>query len=114
MASAGHVAKASGRRILYLLGYLLQIFAPSRLLTGGEVCRRIYWINRNHATAIKAMSSKNGCPLVSTGKLKSISDMCYADRRNEMSNVCIIRELVNIRNNAGFDGNFIVSELSIK
>ena len=112
MASVGHVGKVS-RRILYLLGYLLQIFAPNRLPTDGEVCLRIYWINQSHATAIKGLSSKIGCPLVSTGKLKSISGMCYADSRNEMSNVCIIREL-NIWNKAGFDGNFIISEWSIK
>ena len=114
MASAGHVGKASGRRILYLLGYPLQIFAPNRLPTGGEVCHRIYWINRSHVTAIKALSSKIGCPLVSTGKLKWIGGMCYADSRNEMLNVCIIRELVSIWNKSGFDGNFIVSEQSVK
>ena len=100
MASAGHVGKASRRRILYLLGYPLQIFSPNRLPTGGEVFLRIYWINQSHATAIKTLSSKIECPLESTGKLKCRGGMCYADCRNEITNVCIIRELINIWNKA--------------
>jgi hypothetical protein len=127
------------RRQFYLLGFPLQAFAPNRLPTNGEMLRRFYWLNidkknkvllaKNYVVFLTKfvliilfstvnMNSKIGCPLAS-GKTylrcsKLAEGECGEETKQLLTGVCILRELVNLWDKAGFDSTFIVSEQTIR
>ncbi|XP_047127167.2 uncharacterized protein LOC124808103 isoform X2 [Hydra vulgaris] len=85
------------------------MFAPNRLPTLGEVCRRIYWLR----------ASKNNAKLSCAQKTISRSMLCIGGKctksnRGEFTGVCILRELLSLWDKDGFDSRFRVTEQVVK
>ena len=100
------------RRERYLLGQPLHMFAPNRLPTMGEVCRRIYWLRSKNPCQLSANIS---CPqLRGSNSMKCIAGECEPGNKGEFTGVCILRELVNLWAKGGYTTDLCISEKSIK
>jgi len=64
------------------------------------------------------MNSKIGCPLASGKTYLRCSTyaegVCGTDTKQPTTGVCILRELINLWNKAGFDSSFMVTEQTIR
>ena len=101
-------------RSLYLLGHPLHMFAPNRLPTSGEVCRRIYWLVSKDTTS-------GGITQISCCQDKASSMRCALEtvtctekNKGEFTGVCILRELLLLWDKGGYGPELRLQEKAIK